>query len=165
MVIVVMGVAGSGKSTIGMLLARRLGCDFHDADDLHPATNRDKMHRGIPLTDDDRVPWLTAVRAVIDQYINEGRNAVIACSALKEAYRAALFGGSNDVRLIYLKGSRDLIARRLAARHDHFFDPTLLQSQFDTLEEPHDALVIDVSGTPEEIVAAIANALGIRLDS
>ena len=165
MIIVVMGVAGSGKSTIGMLLAQRLRYDFHDADDLHPAANRDKMHRGIPLTDQDRIPWLTAVRASIDQYVNEGRDSVIACSALKETYRAVLFGGSKDVRLIYLKGSRDMIAQRLAARHDHFFDPALLQSQFDTLEEPRDALVTDVSGTPEEIVTAIVKALSVRPDN
>ena len=155
MVIILMGVAGSGKSTIGALLARDLGCDFHDADDLHSPANRDKMQRGIPLTDEDRRPWLAAVRALIDRYLNAGADVVIACSALKEAYRATLLRGTDDVRLIFLKGSFELIAQRLASRHGHFFDPALLRSQFDALEEPRDASVVDIAGTPAEIVAAI----------
>jgi gluconokinase len=155
MVIILMGVAGSGKSTIGALLARDLGCDFHDADDLHSPANRDKMQRGIPLTDDDRRPWLAAVRTLIDRYLNAGADVVIACSALKEAYRATLLRGTYDVRLIFLKGSFELIAQRLALRHGHFFDPALLRSQFDALEEPRDASVVDIAGTPAEIVAAI----------
>ncbi len=162
MVVIVMGVSGSGKSTIGMMLARDLGCDFRDADDLHPQENRDKMHRGIPLTDEDRRPWLAAVRALIDRYENAGTNLVIACSALKEAYRKTLTDGVHDVRIVYLKGSIELIAQRLAARHGHFFDAALLRSQFDALEEPREAIVVDIAGTPAEIVAAIHARLANR---
>ncbi len=150
-----MGVAGSGKSTVGAMLAHDFDCDFHDADDLHSASNLDKMHRGIPLTDDDRRPWLAAVRALIDRYLNSGADTVIACSALKQAYRATLVRNTDDVRLVFLKGSFDVIAQRLALRHGHFFDPALLRSQFDALEEPLDAMVVGIDGTPTEIVAAI----------
>ena len=162
MVVIVMGVSGSGKSTIGMMLARDLGCDFRDADDLHPQENRDKMHRGIPLTDEDRRPWLAAVRALIDRYENAGTNLVIACSALKEAYRKTLTDGVHDVRIVYLKGSMELIAQRLAARHGHFFDAGLLRSQFDALEEPREAIVVDIAGTPAELVVAIRARLENR---
>jgi gluconokinase len=162
MLIILMGVAGSGKSTVGRMLARALGGDFHDADDLHPPANRDKMRRGIPLTDDDRRPWLVSVRALIDRCENAGGNAVVACSALKEAYRAKLLAGAKDVCLVYLKGSPELIMQRLAARHGHFFDPALLRSQFDALEEPHDAIVIDIAGTPAQIVDAIILALRLH---
>jgi gluconokinase len=162
MVIVLMGVAGSGKSTIGRMLARALGGDFCDADDLHPQANRDKMRRGIPLNDDDRRPWLAAVRALIEHCENASVDAVIACSALKESYRTTLLGGAKDVHLVYLKGSPGLIAQRLAARHGHFFDPALLKSQFDSLEEPGDAIVVDIAETPAQIVDTIMVALGSR---
>jgi gluconokinase len=162
MVVIVMGVAGSGKTSIGMMLASDLGCDFRDADDLHSQENRYKMHRGLPLTDEDRRPWLAAVRALIDRYEESGTDAVIACSALKEAHRAVLTEGTNDIRLVYLKGSMDLIAQRLAARHGHFFDPALLRSQFEVLEEPNEAIVVDVGGTPAEIVAAVHARLAKR---
>jgi gluconokinase len=162
MVVIVMGVAGSGKTTIGMMLASDLGCDFRDADDLHPQKNLDKMRRGIPLTDEDRRPWLAAVRALIDRYESFGTNAVIACSALKEVYRVTLTDGANDIRLVYLKGSMDSIARRLAARHGHFFDTALLRSQFDALEEPREAIVVDTAATPAEIVATIHAGLANR---
>ena len=162
MVVIVMGVSGSGKSTIGMMLARDLGCDFRDADDLHPQENRDKMHRGIPLNDEDRRPWLAAVRALIDRYESAGTNLVIACSALKEAYRKTLTDGVHDVRIVYLKGSMELIAQRLAARHGHFFDAGLLRSQFDALEEPREAIVVDIAGTPAELVVAIRARLENR---
>ena len=155
MVIIVMGVAGAGKSTIGQLLARRLGCDFRDADDLHPAANREKMHRGIALTDPDREPWLAAVRAAITQYVTIGVNSVIACSALKQGYRDRLMVDPAAVKFVYLKGERGLIARRLADRHGHFFDKELLQSQFETLEEPRDAIVEDAARTPAVIVDSI----------
>jgi gluconokinase len=162
MVIVLMGVARSGKSTIGRMLARALGGDFYDADDLHPQANRDKMRRGIPLNDDDRGPWLAAVRALIDRCENASVEAVIACSALKESYRMTLLKGAKDVQLVYLKGSSELIARRLAARHGHFFEPALLKSQFDSLEEPRDAIEVDIAGTPAQIVDRIMVALGSR---
>ncbi len=162
MVIIMMGVAGSGKTTIGAMLARDLGCDFCDADDLHPPANRDKMHRGIPLNEEDRRPWLTTVRALIDRYRTADADMVLACSALKAAHRVALAEGSKDVRMVYLKGSIDLIAQRLASRHGHFFDPALLQSQFETLEEPAEAIVVDIAGTPAEIVATIQARLADR---
>jgi len=163
MVVVLMGVAGSGKSTIGQMLARALGADFRDADDLHSPENRDKMRRGIPLCDDDRQPWVAAVRALIERYDNAQReNLIVACSALKETYRATLFARAKDVRLVYLKGSPELIAERLGARRGHFFDPALLRSQFDALQEPHNAIVIDIAETPPQIVDAIM--LELRLN-
>jgi gluconokinase len=155
MVVIVMGVAGSGKSTIGAMLAHALVCEFHDADDLHPLANRDKMHRGIPLTDEDRRPWLAAVRTLIDRYVSAGADAVVACSALRQSYRNALTEGVEGIRLVYLKGSYDLIARRLSMRRGHFFDPELLRSQFDALEEPRDAIAVETTQTPGEIVAVI----------
>jgi gluconokinase len=161
MVVILMGVAGSGKTTVGEVLAQRLGWRFYDGDDFHSARNRDKMRRGEPLTEEDREPWLEALRELITRCEREGENAVLACSALKRAYREELTGGSREVRLVYLKGPRDLIARRLAARHGHFFDPALLQSQFDALEEPSDALAVDVAGTPEQITDAIVAGLAL----
>ncbi len=155
MVIVLMGVSGSGKTTVGRMLAKRLGWPFHDTDGLHPQSNRTKMSRGIPLNDDDRSPWLEAVRELIARYVDQGRNAVVACSALKRVYRTQIGAGLTDVKLVCLKGDLDLIARRLADRHGHFFDPHLLASQFDTLEEPADAIVEDVARPPEAIVESI----------
>src|SRR5579864_5347741 len=152
MVIIVMGVAGAGKSTIGQLLEQRLGYEFHDADDLHPAANREKMRRGIALSDADRSPWLAAVRALIDRCVTTGLNAVVACSALKQAYRDLLVTEPSAVKLVYLKGDRDLIEQRLANRHGHFFDRGLLQSQFEALEEPRDAIVEDITRDPSTIV-------------
>ena len=134
-VMIVMGVSGSGKSTIGALLARRLRWEFEDADWLHPAANVDKMHNGIPLTDDDRRPWLDAVAAWIDNARRSGEHAVVACSALKRRYRDILIGDRADVRLVYLKGEETLIARRIATRHEHFMPRSLLHSQFEELED------------------------------
>jgi gluconokinase len=161
MVVILMGVAGSGKTTVGELLARRLGWRFYDADDFHSAHSRDKMRRGEPLTEEDREPWLQALHELISRCEREHENAVLACSALKRAYRERLTEGSREVRLVYLKGPPDLIARRLAARHGHFFDPALLQSQFDALEEPSNALDADIAGTPEQIADAIVTGLGL----
>ena len=161
MVIIVTGVAGSGKTTVGRILAARLGCEFHDADDLHPPSNRDKMNRGVALTDEDRWPWLHAVRALVQECLAQNRSAVIACSALKQAYRDLLIVNAAKVKLVYLKGSQAMIAQRLAQRAGHFFDPHLLQSQFDTLEEPVDAIVVEISKTPEQV----ANAIITRLSS
>src|SRR5271169_3397985 len=162
MIVVVMGVAGSGKSTIGQVLARRLGWRFYEGDDYHPERNRAKMRAGEPLTDEDRRPWLEALAKLISDCMRNHENAVLACSALKQIYRDRLGIGSEGVRLVYLSGSPELIARRLAARHGHFFDPGLLQSQLDTLEEPHGAIIADIAGTPDQIASAIIKALGIQ---
>lgn len=164
-VIVVMGVAGSGKSTIGVALARRLGWAFEDADRFHPASNVEKMSRGEPLTDDDRGPWLHAIAAWMAGLRREGRCGIVACSALKRTYRQILVGGSADTRIVYLKGERDLIAARMAARIGHFMPVGLLDSQFATLQEPgadERPIVSEIGGTPEEIVTDITRQLGVR---
>ncbi len=154
-VYVVMGVSGSGKSTIGTLLAARLGCPFYDADDFHPPENIRKMSAGIPLTDEDRRPWLAAMGARAAELLAAGRTAVMACSALKESYRRIISPTGRGVRFIYLKGDARLIGQRLAARKGHFMPASLLQSQMEALEEPADAIVVDISGTPDEIVGRI----------
>ena len=159
MILVVMGVSGSGKTTIGVRLADRLGCAFHDADDYHPAENVEKMSRGEPLTDEDRLPWLANLRNLLLDAEREGRSLVLACSALREAFRRSLEEGVDDVRFIHLRGDRALIAGRLAERKGHYMPPSLLDSQFAALEEPEDALVVDISGEPDEIVSSILHAL------
>jgi len=161
MIIVLMGVAGSGKTTVGMLLARRLAWPFHDADDLHPAANRDKMGRGIALTDEDRRPWLDAVRDLIQRYVANGENAIVACSALRQSYRDLIVVDPAVVRLVYLEGSRSVITARLARRRDHFFNRALLQSQFEVLEVPSDAIVADVSSSPDLIADSVIARLGL----
>jgi gluconokinase len=161
MVVIVMGVSGSGKSTIGKMLAAALKWRFYDADTLHSAANREKMRSGIPLTDSDRLPWLRRVRRVIEKCLAAGNGAVIACSALKQSYRDMLMVDAAQVRVVYLKGSGELIARRLAGRKGHFMPAGLLPSQLAALEEPLDATVVDVSGTPEQIVSSIRTALEI----
>jgi gluconokinase len=160
--LVVMGVSGSGKSTIGTQLALQLHWEFEDGDWFHPARNIDKMHAGLPLTDEDRAPWLIAIADFIDQARLSGRHAVVACSALKRRYRTVIVGNRPDVRLIYLKGSVEMIGRRIAARHEHFMPQSLLQSQFDALEEPgsdEHPLVVSIEPRPREIVAKILDAL------
>jgi gluconokinase len=157
-VLVVMGVSGSGKSTIGSQLALQLRWDFEDGDWFHPARNIDKMHAGIPLTDEDRAPWLIAIADFIDRARYAGNRTVVACSALKRRYRAVIVGNRPDVRLIYLKGDVELIGRRIAARHEHFMPTSLLQSQFDALEEPgpgENPIVVSIAPRPREIVAQI----------
>ena len=161
-VVIVMGVSGSGKSTVGALLASRLRWEFQDADWFHPASNVDKMHGGIPLTDEDRWPWLAAIAAWIDKTRCSGRHGVIACSALKRRYRDLLIGNRADVRLVYLKGEERLIARRIATRHEHFMPRSLLHSQFDALEEPGPAenpVIVSIEPEPREIVAHILSLL------
>ena len=153
-----MGVSGSGKTTVGKLLASELGWEFLEADDLHPPANIEKMQRGIPLDDADRDPWLDAIAKGLDTRVRAGRNAVLACSALKHAYRQRL-RVSPDVRFVYLKGSFEEIEERLGDRRGHFFSPDLLESQFEALEEPLDALVVDVSDPPETIVRQIMRTL------
>ncbi len=135
-VAVVMGVSGSGKTTVAMLLAAALGWSFIEGDDLHPPANVDKMHGGTPLTDADRLPWLRKIAEVIDTWRAEGKSGVLTCSALKRGYRDIILGQRPDVRLVYLQGSRELIGRRMASRHEHFMPVALLDSQFATLQEP-----------------------------
>jgi len=143
MVLILMGVSGSGKTSVGLKLAERLGCPFYDADAFHPQSNREKMARGIPLTDGDREPWLDRLARLITQWNREAPLSVLACSALKRSYRDKLAGGG-EVRWVYLKGDRELIQKRLAGRSGHFLDPALLDSQFDILEEPIDAITINI---------------------
>jgi gluconokinase len=165
-VLVVMGVSGSGKSTIGTQLAIKLGWEFEDGDWFHPARNVEKMHSGHPLTDEDRWPWLNAIAAFIDASRSADRHVVIACSALKKSYRAIIVGDRADVRLVYLKGDIELIARRIAIRHEHFMPRALLQSQFDALEEPgaeEKAIIVSVAPPPRAIVAQVLSALGAEL--
>jgi carbohydrate kinase (thermoresistant glucokinase family) len=160
--VIVMGVSGSGKSTVGSLLAVRLRWRFADGDGFHPLANIDKMHRGIPLTDEDRWPWLGAIAAWIDQARREGGHGIVACSALKRRYRDVLVGDGLDVRLVYLKGGETLIARRIAARHGHFMPASLLHSQLSALEEPgpdEDPITVCIEPPPHEIVAHIIEAL------
>ena len=160
-VIVMMGVSGSGKTTLGTMLARELGWEFRDGDDLHPAENKRKMNHGIALTDADRAPWLAAVRALIERFLRDNTNLIVACSALKRSYRDEIVVDAARVKLAFLKAPCELIAQRLSARVGHFFDPDLLASQLATLEEPDDAITIDVSRTPEQASADIRAKLGI----
>jgi gluconokinase len=167
-VVIVMGVSGSGKSTIGALLAQRLHWEFEDADWFHPTSNVDKMHSGIALTDEDRWPWLRAIAAWIDQTRRAGGHGVIPCSALKRRYRDILIGDRADVRLVYLKGDETLIARRIATRHEHFMPQSLLHSQFEALEEPgadENPIVVSIVPPPREIVAQILSALNMVQDA
>lgn len=158
-IILLMGVAGSGKSTVGRLLADTLGWPFYDADDFHPRPNIDKMQQGIPLTDEDRWPWLQAIRAAMDACLARQSSAVLTCSALKQAYRDVLLRDNDAVTLVYLRGSYALLAQRLAARQGHFMPQALLASQFAILEEPQGGLSIDVANPPEVLVATIRRAL------
>lgn len=154
---IVMGVAGSGKSRVGQALATRLGWDFYDADEFHPPENVAKMQSGIPLDDASRVPWLAALRDLVSNCLTENRPGVLACSALKERYRQQLLDRNPGVCLVYLKGSYDLILSRLQARAGHFMKPNMLQSQFQTLEEPGHALTVDITPTVDEIVETIVS--------
>jgi gluconokinase len=161
-ILVVMGVAGSGKTTIAAALAERLGWRLLEGDAFHPPANVAKMAAGTPLTDDDRWPWLRAIAAEVDAIRAAGGSAVVACSALKRAYRDVLIGDRADVRLVYLQGTRTLIGERLAARKGHFMPSALLDSQFATLEEPgpkEAPIVVSVNAGPAAIVAAVINAL------
>lgn len=163
-VLVVMGVSGSGKSTIAAMLAHRLHWAYEDGDWLHPKSNIEKMHHGEPLNDADRWPWLHAIADWIDATRKAGNHGVVACSALKRAYRDILIGDRPDVRLVFLKGDRNLIARRIAARADHFMPPELLDSQFKALEEPapdERPITVSVAPHPREIVETIVKKLGI----
>jgi len=167
-IIIVMGVSGSGKTTVAAMLAGALGAAFLEGDDLHPRSNVEKMKSGTPLTDADRLPWLQAIARKIDEWRAGGKGGVVTCSALKRAYRDILIGNRPEVRLVYLKGSHDLIHRRMAARHEHFMPLGLLDSQFATLQEPDPderPIVVDVAGSPAEIVAEIIRQLGAPLQA
>jgi gluconokinase len=165
-VVVVMGVSGSGKTTASALLAAAMHWRFQEGDDLHPADNVAKMHSGTPLNDADRLPWLQAIAAVIDQWRVAGQSGVLTCSALKRAYRDIIIGARSDVTLVYMKGSRDLIGARMAARHEHFMPVALLDSQFATLEEPtpdENPIEVSVADPPHDIVVNIVRQLASRL--
>jgi len=162
---IVMGVSGSGKTTIAVLLAAALGCQFQEGDDLHPAGNVEKMRGGTALTDADRLPWLHKIAELIDGWHARGESGVLTCSALKRSYRDIIIGGRSGVTLVYLKGSYDLIHRRMAARHEHFMPAALLDSQFATLQEPtpdEHPITVEIDGPPKEIVAAIVDELELR---
>lgn len=161
MIVTVMGVTGAGKTTIGSLLAEELGWKFADADAFHPPSNVEKMRRGIPLTDDDRQPWLDRLRTQISNWIAAGKSVVLACSALKGSYRRKLEAGP-EVRFVYLKGSPALIAERLRSRRGHFAGEQILAGQFADLEEPGTAIRVDITRPPQEIVAEIRKKLGLR---
>jgi gluconokinase len=160
MIIVIMGVTGSGKTTIGRLLATELHWNFYEGDDFHPPANIDKLRRGESLDDQDRLPWLRAIRDTIRAAIERREDAVIACSALKESYRRML-RISPEVILVHLDANPELIENRLKHRTAHFMNPALVRSQFETLEEPEAALQIDAGLTPEEIVGALRSRLSV----
>ena len=159
MVLVLMGPMGCGKTAIGKMLAKKLGWPFHDADDFHPNENDEKMRAGIALTDEDRKLWLEKLRANIQGWLKHRQSTILACSALKQAYRDILGVNQSTVRTVYLKGSYELLRKRIEERQHPYMDKNLLRSQLDTLEEPKDGLTVDISATPEIIVGTIIKSL------
>jgi gluconokinase len=164
-----MGITGSGKTTVGQLLAERLHWEFAEADDFHTAANKEKMKQGVALTDADRQPWLAAIREQIWRWLDAAKNGVITCSALKQSYRDFLlspFGhsaaDSDRIKIVYLRGTYALIEERLHSRHGHFAGESLLPSQFATLEEPADAFTVDIDKTPAQIVDEIIRGLNLK---
>ena len=155
-----MGPAGSGKTTVGKMLAAKLGWEFFDADNFHPAANIEKMSHGIPLGDEDRIPWLNSIRNAMVEWDSNGRNAVLACSALKRSYRERLLINSN-VKLVYLRGSFELLRKRLQTRKGHYAGEQILAGQFADLEEPTDAITLEASRSPKKIVAEIRKQLAL----
>ena len=165
MIYLIMGVSGSGKTTIGQALSQKLGCTFYDADDFHPPENIAKMSQGIPLNDSDRLPWLKAIKLLINQHQEENKNAVITCSALKQSYRYLLQENTTDIIFIYLQGSYETILKRLQNRSKHFMKENMLISQFKTLEEPENAVIIDINLSVEEIVEEIIAKTYAKIES
>lgn len=161
MIVVITGVSGSGKSTVGRRLAERLGCRFYDADDFHSQSNIDKMTRGEALNDDDRAPWLQSMRKAVKHWCDLEESAVLACSALKHSYRQTLIGGIDNARLVYLKASETTISMRMTQRQGHFMKAGMLGGQFAVLEEPNDseAIIVDASKPIDEIVSNLAEKL------
>ena len=165
MIILLMGVSGCGKTTVGVNLAANLGWEYQEGDALHPPENILKMSDGIPLNDDDRKPWIAKVSDWIDSYCMAGRDGVISCSALKKSYRQIIIGNHNDVHLVYLRGTRELLSPRLMQRRGHFMPPDLLESQLELLEEPsadEHAIVVTIDRTPNDVVRSICDCLGLQ---
>ena len=164
MIIVIFGVTAAGKTTVGQLLARELGWEFYEADDFHSADNIKKMKAGVPLTDEDRRPWLGRLRELIERCLAAGENGVLACSALKKAYRDRL-RVSEEVKFVFLRGNRARISEQLRHRRGHFMNPALLESQFEDLEEPppsEQVLTVDLGGTPRDLVQLIKTKLRLQ---
>jgi gluconokinase len=161
MIVILMGVSGVGKTTVGELLSRKTGWPLYDADDFHPPANIEKMRSGIPLIDDDRWPWLDRLNTVLREIDQRGGSALLACSALKQRYRERLEQGLTNVRWVHLTGSFELIKQRIDARKGHYMTAKLLESQFAALEAPSDAIAIDVSADPEQLAAQVSAALGL----
>jgi gluconokinase len=160
MVILLMGTTGAGKTTVGNLLAARLHWAFLDADDFHPPANIEKMHNGIPLNDTDRWPWLQNIHAELKRLAHAGKNVVLACSALKQSYRD-LLSAALDLRVVYLRGSYDVMRQHIESRHGHFAGQSILAGQFADLQEPDDALIVDVAHRPDQLVNQIIARLSL----
>jgi len=160
MIVIVMGVSGAGKSTVGAILADALGWDFVDADSFHPRSNLLKMRRRIALTEKDRAPWLASIRVQVQRWLTEYRSVVLACSALRASHRRLLMVDPTRMRLVYLKGSVDVLQARLSNRPRHFMPPELLDSQLAILEEPSEAIIVDINQPPDAIVRQVREALG-----
>jgi gluconokinase len=165
MIVILMGVSGVGKTTVGELLSRQTGWPFYDADAFHSPANIEKMRSGIPLTDDDRWPWLDRLNALLRETDGRGGSAILACSALKQRYRDRLAQGMDNVRWVYLAGDFELIKARIDQRKGHYMTAKLLESQFAALEQPVDALVVDVARDPASLVTSIAGQLGVQAAS
>jgi gluconokinase len=154
-----MGVSGSGKTTVGKLLAQKLDWTYFEGDEFHSAGNIEKMSKGIALNDGDRLPWLASIKKTVDQCIECGSNAVVACSALRRSYRCILAANVSEIRFVYLKGDWAIIRQRMAFREGHYMKAGMLESQFDSLEEPDDAIVVDIGDSPQRIVSHIESEL------
>lgn len=165
MIVIIMGVAGSGKTTVGVAMAREMGWDFVDSDLLHPATNVSRMRSGQALDDDARAPWLDTIRRLIEGLLDQGRSSIVACSALKKRYREAINPDSDRVRFVYLKSAKDVFESRLQKRKGHFFPPDLLSSQFEALEEPaeDEAVIVDADQPVDQIVRIVRHELNLEM--